>query len=33
MNNNKVSIIIPVYNVESYIDECLNSVVNQTYQN
>lgn len=28
-----VSIIIPVYNVEEYIEECLNSVVNQTYKN
>lgn len=27
-----VSIIIPVYNVEEYIEECLNSVVNQTYK-
>lgn len=26
----KVSIIIPVYNVEQYLRECLNSVVNQT---
>ena len=26
----KVSIIIPVYNVEKYIDKCLNSVINQT---
>jgi len=26
----KVSVIIPVYNVEKYIDECLNSIVNQT---
>lgn len=26
----KVSIIIPVYNVEKYIDRCLNSLVNQT---
>lgn len=25
----KVSIIIPVYNVEKYIDECINSIVNQ----
>ena len=31
MNNCKVSIIIPVYNVEDYIDECLKSVVNQTF--
>ena len=29
----KVSIIIPVYNVEKYIDRCLESVVNQTYKN
>ena len=26
----KISIIIPVYNVEQYIEECLNSVANQT---
>ena len=26
----KISIIIPVYNVEDYIDKCLNSVINQT---
>ena len=26
----KVSVIIPVYNVEKYIEECLNSLVNQT---
>ena len=28
----KISIIIPVYNVENYLAECLNSVVNQTYR-
>lgn len=26
----KVSVIVPVYNVEKYIDKCLNSLVNQT---
>ncbi len=28
-----VSIIIPIYNVEDYLERCLNSVVNQTYKN
>lgn len=31
--NAKVSVIIPVYNVENWLDECLESVVNQTYKN
>src|SRR5690625_1641691 len=26
----KVSIIIPIYNVENYLEKCLNSVINQT---
>lgn len=29
----KISIIVPVYNVEKYIDECVHSLVNQTYTN
>lgn len=29
----KVSIIIPVYNVEQYLEECLESVIHQTYEN
>ncbi len=29
----KVSIVIPVYNVEKYISECLESLANQTYSN
>ena len=26
----KVSVIVPVYNVEKYILKCINSIVNQT---
>ena len=29
----KLSVIIPVYNVEKYIRQCLDSIVNQTYRN
>ena len=28
----KVSVIVPVYNVEDYIEKCLNSLVNQTLE-
>ena len=28
-----VSIIVPIYNVEKYLDRCILSIVNQTYQN
>lgn len=31
-NKPKVSVIIPVYNVEKYIDKCLNSLINQTLE-
>lgn len=33
LNNNLVSIIIPIYNVESYISEAIYSVCNQSYKN
>lgn len=28
-----ISVIVPVYNVEAYIDKCISSIVNQTYRN
>jgi glycosyltransferase EpsH len=31
--NIKITIIIPVYNVELYIKKCLESILNQSYQN
>ena len=35
MTKNKalISIIIPVYKVEEYLDECVKSIINQTYKN
>lgn len=34
MNNQPlISVIIPVYNVEEYLRECVESVINQTYEN
>ena len=33
IDNVNISIIIPVYNVYEYLDECLESIVHQTYKN
>lgn len=33
MKNPKVYIIIPFYNVEAYLRDCLHSIINQTYKN
>ncbi len=29
----KISVIVPVYNVEKYLDQCLQSILNQDYKN
>lgn len=29
----KISVIVPVYNVEKYIHKCVDSIINQTYEN
>lgn len=28
-----ISVIVPIYNVEKYLDKCIESIVNQTYKN
>ncbi len=33
MINYKLTVIVPVYNVEHYIPKCLDSLINQTYEN
>lgn len=31
--NEKISVIVPVYKVEEYLDKCVESIVNQSYKN
>lgn len=33
MNNEKISVIVPVYNVARYLEQCINSILEQTYTN
>ncbi|MCM1089524.1 MAG: glycosyltransferase family 2 protein [Muribaculum sp.] len=32
-NNIMISIIVPIYNVKDYLTKCIESIINQTYQN
>jgi len=32
MQNELISVIVPVYNVEAYLDRCINSIATQSYQ-
>lgn len=29
----KISVIVPIFNVEQYLENCINSIINQTYEN
>lgn len=31
--NNLISVIVPIYNVEAWLNQCIKSIVSQTYQN
>lgn len=33
INNPKISIVVPVYKVEKYLDKCVSSILNQPYKN
>ena len=33
MEEELISVILPIYNVEKYLEKCLKSVINQTYKN
>ena len=33
MTSNLVSVVIPIYNSEKYLEECQNSIISQTFQN
>lgn len=33
MENAKVSVIVPIYNVEKFLPKCIESIINQEYEN
>lgn len=33
MENEKITIVVPVYNTERYLNQCIQSIVRQSYKN
>ncbi|MCR2045724.1 glycosyltransferase [Acetatifactor muris] len=33
MSNKKISIIVPIYNIQQYLDKCISSIIAQSYKN
>ena len=33
MKNELISIIVPIYNVQQYLEKCVNSLIKQSYKN
>ena len=33
MEEELISVIVPVYNVEKYLNKCVESIINQSYKN
>ena len=33
MENQLISVIVPIYNVENYLRQCLDSILEQTFHN
>lgn len=33
MGKKLISVIVPIYNIEEYLEKCINSIINQTYDN
>ena len=31
-NKDLITIVVPVYNVEKYLEKCIDSIINQTYK-
>lgn len=33
VEKDKISVVVPIYNVDKYLERCINSIINQTYKN